>query len=333
MTLDVNAIVRQGDFLLEARFCVPTNAITALFGPSGGGKSTLLAAIAGLKRLAGGWISLDGRVCDHVGDGVHVRAHERGIGLVFQDARLFAHLTVRQNILYAQRRAPRPPRYDISDIAGFFDIQDLLDRATGNLSGGEKSRVALARALLSDPALLLLDEPFAALDGARRHDFIQILHAMHKTFALPMMIVTHDIADAAALASQAIGLADGRVVASGPFDAIAHAPAFQNLLDPRDIGTAIVPGALRSAYKGDAQGLWLRADHVLLAAQRPVALSARNIVEGRVVSLAADRQGGVLVRVNTQAGMLLARVTADAVVALGLAVDRPVWAVIKVHAF
>jgi molybdate transport system ATP-binding protein len=333
MTLEVNAKLGQGHFTLDARFAAPTNAITALFGPSGSGKSTLLAAIAGLKRLTDGWIVLNRRVCDNVADGVHVRSHERGIGLVFQNARLFPHLTVRQNIAYAQRRAPQPPRHLFSEVAGFFDIENLLDRPITNLSGGERSRVALARALVSEPSLLLLDEPFAALDGTRRNDFIQVLLAMHKTFELPMMVVTHDITDAAALASQVVGLANGRVVASGPFGEIAHQPEFQSLLDPRDVGIAMMPRALRSDREGDAEGLWLRADNVVLAGSRPLSISARNIIEGQIMSIVADERRGVLVKLRTPAGVVLARVTAEAVADLSLAVGKSVWALIKVHSF
>jgi molybdate transport system ATP-binding protein len=331
--LEVNAVLRQGEFLLDASFSVPTNAITALFGPSGGGKSSLLAAIAGLKRLSDGWIILNGKIRDNVSSAVHVRPDERGIGLVFQDARLFPHMTVRQNIDYARCRAPRPLRYDLIEVARLFDIGNLLGRSVNKLSGGEKGRVALARAVLSEPEFLLLDEPFAALDGTRRQHFIEILLTMHKTFGLPMMIVTHDIDDVAALASHVVGLENGRIVASGFLGDVAHLPEFQGLLDSRDVGTALSPGVLRAARAGNAQGLWLRADHIVLAGTRPVSISARNVIEGRVLSIRADPNRGVLVELQTDAGILLSRITEDAANELKLAADSPVWTIIKVHAF
>ncbi|HWM61679.1 MAG TPA: ATP-binding cassette domain-containing protein, partial [Rhizomicrobium sp.] len=144
--LEVDARLRLGGLELEARFTAPGDGITVLFGPSGSGKSTLLSLIAGLVRLGSGRIALGGQVCD--GDGIHVAPHRRGIGLVFQDARLFPHLTARRNILYARRRAAEAKRLDMAEVARFFDITALLDRPVRNLSGGEKSRVALARALV-----------------------------------------------------------------------------------------------------------------------------------------------------------------------------------------
>ena len=145
MTLEADITLRQGNFTLDARFTAP-DGITALFGPSGAGKSTLLAALSGLKAVSGR-IALNGASC------AHIKPHRRGFGLVFQDARLFPHLTVRGNLAYAWRRARRHAlaRFDIAEVAGFFDIANLLDRPVGNLSGGEKSRVALARALVAAP--------------------------------------------------------------------------------------------------------------------------------------------------------------------------------------
>lgn len=330
--LEVKAVLKQGAFALDASFSTPTNAITALFGPSGGGKSTLLAAIAGLKRISDGWIILNGKPRDNVSGAVHIPPHERAIGLVFQDSRLFPHLTVRQNIDYARRRVPRPVRFDLADVVRFFDVEALLDRPVNNLSGGEKGRVALARALLSEPEYLLLDEPFAALDGSRRNRFIQVLLAMHQTFGLPMMVVTHAIDDVVALASHVVALENGRTVASGQVGEVTRQPEFQSLLDPRDVGTAILPGGLKASREDVAQGLWLRADHVVLATAVPTFISARNVIEGQILSIRADPKRGVLVELQTDAGILLSRVTKDAVDEIGLVTGARAWAVIKVHA-
>jgi molybdate transport system ATP-binding protein len=334
--LEVQARIRLGGFTLDANFTAPGNAITALFGPSGGGKSTLLAAIAGLKRLDAGHIRLGTRLCDESASRIRVPPHRRGIGLVFQDARLFPHFTVRQNILYARRRAPQTESPDagleIDDVAGFFDIETLLDRPVGNLSGGEKSRVALARALVSAPEFLLLDEPFAALDGARRRNFIQILLAMHHSFHLPMLVVTHSIDDAAALASHLVALDQGRVVASGPLSQAVQQPQFWTLLDARDIGAALPASLLRRAADDKAQSLWLRADHVLLAAERPHAISARNIIEGKVGTILPENPGSFLVELETPAGVILSRVTDEAAAELQLVPGMTAWAVVKAHA-
>ena len=313
----------QGGFVLDAVFSAPAG-ITALFGPSGAGKSTLLSALAGLKRDTGS-VTLNGR---EVGQ---LPTHSRGFGMVFQEARLFPHLTAGQNLSYARRRAPAS-KLEPSDVASFFDIAGLLHRPVSNLSGGEKSRVALARALVSAPDFLLLDEPFAALDGPRRRAFIDVLLAAHRQFQIPMLVVSHSIDDAAALASHLVALKAGRAVAQGAFASTALTPEFQALLDPRDIGTALPPGFLQERRRHEPQGLWLRADQVLLATQPPQYLSARNIIEGRVETLSEEPDGSVLVRLATEAAPLLARVTADAVRELQLGQRKTAWAVIKAHA-
>lgn len=328
--LEARIRLRQGSFLLDADFSAPGDAVTALFGPSGAGKSTLLSVLAGLKRCDG-HILVNGRLCADSETGVHVPPHRRGFGLVFQEARLFPHLTAGQNLAYARRRAPQS-RFDMDDVAAFFDIAALLDRPVGNLSGGEKSRVALARALLGAPDFLLLDEPFAALDGARRRAFIAVLFAAHRKYAIPMMVVTHNIDDAAAMASQIIALDKGRVVAAGAFADIAGQGAFQALLDRSDIGAVFPVAALRSADELALAGLWLRADHVVIATMPPHGLSARNIVEGQITGLKAESQNSLLVALETKTGAILARVTPEAARELDLKIGRPAWAVVKAHA-
>jgi molybdate transport system ATP-binding protein len=322
MMLDADLHLDQGKFSLDARFTAP-DGITALFGPSGAGKSSLLAALAGLKA-ATGRIALNGKSVEGLA------AHQRGFGLVFQDARLFPHLTVRGNLAYAHRRAP--PHFAIAEVAEFFDIAAFLDRPVGNLSGGEKSRVALARALVAAPDFLLLDEPFAALDGARRRAFLQVLHRAHDQYKIPMLVVTHNIDEAAALASHLVALDGGKVLAQGGFAEVARQPGFQALLDQRDIGAVLPAAALHSAKNEAAQGYWLRADHVLLAARRPEAISARNILEGRITALTREEDGSVLVSLQTASAPLLARVTAEAAQELALAQEKTAWAVIKAHA-
>jgi molybdate transport system ATP-binding protein len=204
----------------------------------------------------------------------------------------------------------------------------LLDRPVNNLSGGEKGRVALARALVSAPDFLLLDEPFAALDGPRRRAFIQVLLAAHRKFEIPMLVVTHSIDDAAALASHLVALNRGEVVAQGAFAPTALTSSFQALLDPRDIGAALSETALRSARDSH----WLRADHVLIATELPQKLSARNILEGRIAALTVESDSSLLVTMETAAGPVLARVTQEAARDLNLQIAKTAWAIIKAHA-
>ncbi|HEX4271308.1 MAG TPA: ATP-binding cassette domain-containing protein [Rhizomicrobium sp.] len=328
MTLTAEIQLTLGTFRLAASFTAPGDGITVLFGPSGSGKSSLLSVLAGLSRPDHGHI----RLGSHNLDGVP--AHRRGIGLVFQDARLFPHLSVRQNIAYAWKRAPEQKRPAIEAVTKFFDIVAQLDRPVANLSGGEKSRVALARAVAAAPDFLLLDEPFAALDGARRRAFIQVLAQMHDSYHLPMLVVTHDIDDAAALASHLVALKDGQVVAQGVFAEASRTSQFQALLDGRDTGVAMPAAALRSTHDtiGAGRSLWLRADQVLLMAEEPRAVSARNVLAGEVVAVTVESRDSRLVEVMTDIGTVLSRITPEAVQELGLVPGKKAWALIKAHA-
>ncbi len=316
--LQADIKLQQGSFSLEASIEAPGDGITVLFGPSGSGKSTLLAVLAGLSHADRQTVALDGR------DLSSLSPHQRGIGLVFQDTRLFPHLSVRRNIEYAARRAPQGAPA-IGEVAQFFDITGLLDRRVRNLSGGEKSRVALARALASRPNFLLLDEPFAALDGARRRAFIQVLIHMHRAWRLPMLVVTHNIDDAAALGSHLVALKEGQVVAAGAFAEAARSWEFQALLDSHDTGAAV-----RLAHSQHG-GHWLRADQVLIATEEPKAISARNILAGTVQRLIPEPDG-VLVELATEAGIILSRLTFEAAAELGLAPQKRAWALVKAHA-
>jgi molybdate transport system ATP-binding protein len=327
--LDVDVRLRRGVFQLATKFSAPGDGITVLFGPSGGGKSSLLLAIAGLIEC-GGDIRLGTRLLNDSTGRIRVPPHKRDVGMVFQDARLFPHLTARQNIAYAWKRAPADRRREIGDVARFFDIAPLLDRPVGNLSGGEKSRVALARSLVAAPDFLLLDEPFAALDGMRRRAFIGVLLEMHKNFGLPMLVVTHSIDDAAALASNLVALEAGQVVAAGSFDQATRDPAFAGLLDQRDSGAAVSGLLLHSGDRAQRYH-WLRADHIVLATERPKAISSRNILEGEIAGIRKEN-GSRLVELRTPVGTLLSRVTAEAVEELGLAEGKQAWALVKAHA-
>lgn len=326
--LSVHAVLKRGAFALDARFEAPLDGVTALFGPSGAGKSLLLAAIAGLVRIEHGEIAMNGRTL--VGPGVRAPAHQRGVGLVFQDSRLFPHLSVRGNLTFAVRRAP-PGRtlLTIESAADLFDFAPLLDRPVRNLSGGERSRVALARALLSAPDFLLLDEPFAALDGARRHAFLDLLRDLHRRFAVPMLVVTHQVDDVARIASHLIALKSGAVAAAGPIGPTSASAPFQALLSARDSGVALPLAALHG--KAGALGAaWVRADAVLVANTAPAGLSARNVWPGHISSMHAEPSGQML-RIETELGPVLARITLEAVKDLELSEGSRVWAILKTH--
>jgi len=324
------AVVRRGAFTLNAEFEAPAQGITVVFGPSGAGKSMLLSMVAGLHRLEVGKVSLGGRVLEDVAARVRVATHQRGIGLVFQDARLFPHLSVRGNLLYAERRRPAHRNTPIvDDIAEQLDISGLLDRAVRNLSGGEKSRVALARAVLSAPELLLLDEPFAALDGKRRRAFLAMLRDLSVKTSLPMMVVTHQIEDAAELADHVVALKDGKVIAHGSASGVMRRQEFVSLLDRRDLGSRIDANAVAGVRPGG--GVWVRADSVILATERPKGLSARNVWQGHIASIHMEADGSALVSLATEPGYISSRITPEALAELHLKEGAQVWAVVKTH--
>jgi molybdate transport system ATP-binding protein len=322
MSLAFDIALTRGDYALDAQADIGAG-ITILFGPSGAGKSLLLSALAGLVKAERATLTLNGFVLEDSAAGVRTAPHERGLGLMFQTPRLFPHLNVAENLAYAEHRAPPDKRrLSVEDAAQRFDFAHLLARNVGALSGGEKARVALARALLSAPDLLMLDEPFAALDGVRRRAFLAELKAIHADYGLPLLVVTHQIEDAAFLADDVIALKDGRIVAQGAATPTFADPAFQALLDPRDSGAAIHFGEMRA---------WVRADHVLLATEGPRGISARHVWKGRIASLTAARADTISVQLETESGALFAHVTPEAAQELNLHAEQNVWVIVKAH--
>lgn len=330
MSLSVqNTRITGGGFTLKAEFEAPSQGITVVFGPSGAGKSMLLSALAGLRKLEAGRVSLNGRLLDDVAKRERVPTYKRGIGLVFQDARLFPHLSVRGNLLYAERRRPADRSVPVmSEIAEQLEITELLGRAVRNLSGGERSRVALARALLSAPEYLLLDEPFAALDGRRRRAFLTLLRNVSQNSGLPMMVVTHQIEEAAELGDHVVALKAGRVIAHGQAAGAMRMHEFNGLLDRRDLGARVDASAVGG---GKAGGVWVRADNVLVANEPPKGLSARNVWEGHIASIYREEDGAVLVSLATKAGYISSRITPEALADLRLEEGAKAWAVVKTH--
>ena len=213
--LRVDIVKQLGEFSLEASF-ESQGRVTGLFGASGAGKTSLINLIAGLLKPDRGIIALDGETLDDTAAGVHVPPHRRRIGYVFQDARLFPHFDIRQNLDYGRRmnRLADDPaqRRRVTEL---LDIGDLLDRRPGKLSGGERQRVALGRALLSKPKLLLLDEPLGSLDEGRKEEILPYLMRLRDEANVPMVYVSHDAAEMRQLATQIVTLKRGRVTASG----------------------------------------------------------------------------------------------------------------------
>ncbi|MEZ2131662.1 MULTISPECIES: molybdenum ABC transporter ATP-binding protein [unclassified Sinorhizobium] len=350
MTLIVEARHRLGNFALDAAF-TSEGGVTALFGRSGSGKTSMIRIIAGLTRPSHGKVIFDGDVLTDTEKGRFVPRHRRRFGYVFQEARLFPHLTVRRNLNYGRWFAPRADRGENFDqIVELLGIRSLLDRRPEKLSGGEKQRVAIGRALLSSPRLLLMDEPLAALDDARKAEILPYLERLRDEMDIPIVYVSHSVAEVGRLANRVVLMSDGKVEATGSVVDVLNQPSL-SLADPRDAaalieGTveecdtrhrltvvALKAGQLHVPATGISVGKTVRlripARDVMLATHRPEGLSALNILEGRVDSLSAGTDGTVEVRLDCGGDTILARITELSCERLALASGLPVFAVIK----
>jgi molybdate transport system ATP-binding protein len=232
-------------FSLDVDLTLPNRGVTALFGHSGSGKTTLLRLIAGLERTAGGYLEINGHVWQDDARGIFVPVHQRALGYVFQDAALFPHLTVAQNLDYGQKRRASTsretddtPAAQATDLIELLGIGHLLERRPTTLSGGERQRVAIARAVLASPRLLLMDEPLASLDHARKREILPYLERLHAALAIPLLYVTHSPDEVARLADHLVILEGGRVVTHGPLAATLARLDFPSAFDD-DFGTVI----------------------------------------------------------------------------------------------
>jgi molybdate transport system ATP-binding protein len=344
-----------GAFVLDAGFQAPMRGVTALFGPSGCGKTTVLRCVAGLQTLKDGYLSIGGEVWQ---DGGAFRpAYARSIGYVFQEASLFPHLSVRRNLLYGHRRAARhgvgeATRFD--DVVELLGMQDLLDRSSLRLSGGERQRVAIGRALLSQPKLLLMDEPLAGLDRPSKDEILPYLEALHSTLSIPILYVSHDIAEVERLADHLALMQAGRVVACGPLADLqvdpqlpmAHLPEASVTLGGTithydseyglttlavDGAAIIVPGQCGAI--GAPQRVRVRASDVSLARQSPGPSTILNVLPARVAAAEAHdaAQVNVVVRLGaaSHGARVLARVTRKSWQALGIGPGDLVHAQVK----
>ena len=310
MSIDVAFAHRCGDFALDVAFEAHNTGITALFGPSGAGKTTIIRALAGLIRPEHGRIAVNGRVLSDSNVGIWVPAHARRTGYVFQDGRLFPHLTVEANLRFGWRRAAIVlPEKDVSRITAMLGLEPLLGRKPAQLSGGERSRVAIGRALLAAPEFLLLDEPLAALDVERKQEIFPYLERLRDEQRLPIVYVSHSLHEVARLADTIVLLRAGRVLASGPLFDLLTDLEFGELAGANPYGTVLqakverhlvedglsllafaggeLAVATLSRPAGSRLRMHIRAEDIILARERPRAISANNILP---VTIAAVRE-------------------------------------------
>lgn len=339
-------------FELAADLVLPSRGVTVLFGPSGCGKTSALRVIAGLEADARGRVGLDGEVWQDDAARVFVPPHRRPIGMVFQEPRLFPHLSVQANIEYGLRRLPAAERrIRPNDVAALLGIEPLMARRPASLSGGEAQRVAMARALCTSPKLLLMDEPLAALDEARKDEVLPYLERLKRELGMPIVYVTHSPRERARLADHLVLLDAGRVLQSGTIEALSAMPsgpmAAQDdaavVLDAQVIGhdaavqitqLAIDGGTLWSTQPALAPGrsvrMQIHARDVSVALQPPAHTSIVNQLGARIVSCNDDGQGRCLLVLQVgERTQLLARLTRKSVLELKLAPGLAVTAMVK----
>lgn len=350
MSLAIRLRHRFPSVQMDVAFETPTPGVTALFGPSGAGKSTIIAAAAGLLRPDECRVVVDGQVLADTAAGVWLPPERRRVGLVFQDARLFPHMSVATNLRFGMRRAAAGTvRFD--EVVELLGIDALLTRRPHTLSGGERQRVAIGRALLAQPHLLLMDEPLASLDAARKAEILPYLTRLKTALRLPVIYVTHAMDEVIQLADSTVLIEAGRVIASGTLSEVASR-ADLPLAQRDDAGALLLchvaeHDAARelTRLEGGGESFWvplldaplltecrvrIPAREVILAGKPPDTISLHNIVPGTVRRIAAQAKlRSVLVEIALPSGALLSRVTPDAIVRLRLSPGSPVLALIK----
>lgn len=336
-------------FSLDASFDAPGQGITALFGPSGCGKTTLLRSIAGLEPLVKGHVTINDVVWQN--EQQFIPAHERELGYVFQEASLFPHLSVLGNLQFGRKRSHAKAQIDLDALINLLGIAPLLNRQPHSLSGGERQRVGIARALAVNPQLLLMDEPLAALDLARKQEILPYLERLHSELKLPVLYVTHSPDEVVRLAHHIVVLEAGRVVSSGSLvDTLSRVDLPIRLGD--DLGAVLqaTVGEIDTKWKLarlDFAGgfFWTRAQSlsvgksvrvrvlardVSIACERPATSTIQNILQARITDIVNDDQEGLaLVRVMVGDSPLIARVTQRAIAELQLEPQLAVWIQVK----
>jgi molybdate transport system ATP-binding protein len=340
-----------GRFTLDAAFTAPARGVTAIFGPSGCGKTSVLRCMAGLQRVPEGICRIAGDVWQDAGRFVPV--HRRPIGYVFQEASLFPHLSVTRNLLYGAGNA-RSRGTQLAEIAELLGIAHLLDRAPRHLSGGERQRVAVGRALLSNPRLLLMDEPLSALDRATKSEILPFLERLHETLHLPILYVSHDMAEIERLADHLVLMENGRVIASGPLADLQSDPGLPLAvgseaavsLDARVVGHDAANGLLVLEVDGGrfiTPGTWaavgsrkrirVGAGDISLSRRMPGPSTILNVLPARVLSSSAAGEHEIAAVLGLGAdgagARLVARVTRKSWTDLALGEGAEVFAQIK----
>jgi molybdate transport system ATP-binding protein len=350
--IEVDVALQRGHFLLDVQLQSDADVI-GLFGPSGSGKSTLLLILAGLIKPDRGYFRLNGKTLLDISQGIHVPAYRRKVGVVFQESRLFPHLSVRQNLLYGFDLIPKQARrFSLDQVVALLELQSVLDYQPDQLSGGQRQRVALGRALLASPSLLLMDEPLAALDVRLKSQILPFLRRVRDEIDIPIVYVSHAINEILYLTRQLAVIEHGQVLASGDFHTVMHDPlvlalaaslGIENTLQGQvlesipEAGYSVVACGTQyihvplivSAREGEEVTLSVSATHIALASNRLHGLTIQNQLSGRIVSIERVEYR-VIVAVDIGHDTILSsEVSFKSLQALGLEVGQDVFCLIK----
>jgi molybdate transport system ATP-binding protein len=351
MRIEADIALKRGTFQLAAKF-ESDAGVTVLFGRSGSGKTTLLNAIAGLARPDSGRIAVGGEVFFDSKAGISVPVQKRRLGYVFQDGLLLPHLSVRQNLGYGRFFTPEADRYaDFDRVVTLLDLGALLERRPRHLSGGEKQRVAIGRALLASPRVLLMDEPLASLDAARKGEILHYVERLRDEMHVPIVYVSHAIEEVTRLADTLVLVSDGKVTGVGTVPELAARLDLRSqigrfeggaVIDATVAGQDLASGLARLAFAGgellttDLDALVgervrvrIRARDVSIALEKPRSISVLNCLPGIVAEMGEDKGSSVDVRIAVGPTSIIARVTRHSSQALGLAPGVPVHALVK----
>ena len=347
MHIDVELDKKQGDFYLRAAAKLDAECI-GIFGPSGSGKSTMGSLIAGFRSADTGHIVVNDRILFSSRERINVAPERRRIAVVFQHAHLFPHLNVLENLTFGYKRIPEAERrIAIKDICSALDIEHLLRRRIVHLSGGEQQRIALGRALLACPQLLVLDEPLSALDQGLKRQIIPYLRKTLRRYAIPFVYISHSLLEMRLLTDVVLQMNAGRIDRISCAEDLSreqmelHASGYKNLLelhDPREVGTMLgyrwgEVELLLTDHPGPGAGIFeLCSRDILLCRQHPTAISARNLLQVIIEEL-IPQQGYVGVRLNCGGNQLIAQVVREAAAELDLHPGQHIYAAIKASAF
>lgn len=358
LDLQLTARLQRPGFLLDVDLRLPARGVSVLFGPSGSGKTSCLRVLAGLEPQARGVVRVDGQVWQDTAQRVMLPVHQRAVGYVFQEASLFEHLSVRENLVFGFKRTPPAQRRHAWDHGlELLGIAHLLERSPRELSGGERQRVAIARALATSPRVLLMDEPLASIDAARKDGILPWLEQLHAQLDTPVVYVTHAMEELARLADHVVLLNGGHALCSGPVmelmtrldlplargdtaaalieaRATDHCPADSLSVLEFDGGRLLLPQAGSAALPKDtAVRVRIQARDVSLSLQTPEHSSVLNVLGATVTDVMEDSPGqvlvGLLVGNGPQPVRLLSRISLLSARRLGIAPGRAVFAQIK----